>query len=216
MSNRIQIVRGTADTREIDLVDDNGEPLTLDIIAGASAELLVRANPAVTTNAIDFTTTGTPASLAFIPGQAVMSLSFVPADTSGLALQEYFYQLTITSASGAPSVFIEWTPFDVILGGSATPQPPPFPNTVKIDENFRLPNDMTYMTPGGSPIVNAQVRVYLKSDYDAGKLDTPIGITTTNAFGGWQNPVLVQTGFTYVARFEKPNEFGPNTKEFFA
>jgi hypothetical protein len=103
-----------------------------------------------------------------------------------------------------------------VLGGSATPTPPPFDNTVKIDENFRLPNDLAYVSPAGSPIENAQVRVYLKSDYDAGKLDAPIGFTTTNAFGGWVNPILVKPGFTYVARFETPKEWGPNTQEFFA
>jgi hypothetical protein len=216
VSNRIEIIQGTSLSQPVDLVDINGEPLSLDALVGATAELLVRADPAVAVNAIQFTSTANPTSLVFAVNEAVLTASFVPTDTSGLLVKEYFFQLTVTFANGDVDVMIPWAPFDVVLGGSATPAPPTFDNTVKIDENFRLPNDLAYVSPAGSPIENAQVRVYLKSDYDAGKLDTPVGFTTTNAFGGWINPILVKPGFTYVARFEKPYEWGPNTQEFFA
>lgn len=216
MSNRITIIQGTSLSQPVDLVDVDGDPLPLEDLVGATAELLVRADPAIDDDAIRFTTTDNPASLAFVVGEATLLMTFVPADTSGLALKEYFFQLTLTFPSGEVDVFIPWSPYDVVLGGSATPAPPPFDNTVKIDENFRLPRDLAYDTPAGSPIENAQVRVYLKSDYDAGSLDAPVGVTTTNAFGGWTNPILVKPGFTYVARFEKPYEWGPDTKEFFA
>lgn len=216
MSNRIEIIRSSTYVQEVDLVDVFGEPLPLDDLATATAELLVRADPNVGTNAIRFTTTTNPTSLAFLANEAAMRMSFVPSDTSGLDLKEYFFQLAVTFANGDVDIMIPWAPFDVVLGGSATATPPPFDNTVKIDENFRLPNDLAYVSPAGSPIENAQVRVYLKSDYDAGNLDTPIGFTTTNPFGGWVNPILVKPGFTYIARFEKPKEWGPDTKEFFA
>jgi hypothetical protein len=216
VSNRIEIIRDASLIQEVDLVDVFGEPLPLDDLEDATAELLVREDPAVETNALQFTTTANPASLAFIANEAAMTMTFVPADTSGLAVKSYFFQLTVTFANGDVDVMIPWSPFDVVLGGSATPTPPTFDNTVKVDHNFRLPDDLAYQTPAGSPIENAQIRLYTKSDFDAGNLDTPLGVTTTNAFGRWITPIFVKPGFTYVAYFEKPKEWGPNTKEFFA
>lgn len=216
MSNRIEVIRGTSYAKTIDLLDVNGEPLPVQALAGATAEFLVRVSPDAGTNAIQLTTTSTPAALAFRPDRAALDLALAPADTATLDLRTYFYRLRVTLADGTTSDAIPWSPFDVTLGGSSETPPPPFSNTVKIDQNFRLPNDLAYITPSGSPIANAQVRVYLKSDYDAGNLDVPVGITVTNAFGGWVNAILVNSGYTYVARFEKPKEWGPDTKEFFA
>jgi hypothetical protein len=216
VSNRIEIIRGTSLEQDVDLVDIDGDPLPLEDLAGAGAELLVRADPAVESNAIRFTTADNPTSLAFLANEAAMHMLFAPGDTSGLDLKEYFFQLTVTFADGSVDVMIPWAPFDVVLGGSATPAPPSFDNTVKIDHNFRLPEDLTYVTPAGSPVENAQIRLYTKSDFDAGNLDTPIGITTTDAFGHWVAPIFVKPGYTYVAYYLKPNEWGPNTKEFFA
>lgn len=216
MSNRISITQGTSDTIEVDVVDGDGTPLSLDDLAGATATFVVQAVADTPPSLIAFDTVTTPKSLAFIANQSAMSLSFMPTDTSGLALGSYFYQLKITLADGTVFDAIDWTPFDVVLGGSATPTPPVFPNQVAVNENFRLPNDLAYFAPDGTPIQGAQIRVYLKSDYDAGNLASPVGITTTNAFGGWTDSLLLTTGFTYTARFEKPYEWGPDTKEFFA
>lgn len=216
MSNRISIPQGTSVSLEVDIVDGDGDPLTLDDLAGATATFIVQAVAGTPPNLISFNTTSTPTSLAFIANQSAMTLAFVPTDTSGLALGSYFYRLQITLADGEVFNGIDWTPFDVVAGGSATPTPPSFPNQVKVNENFRLPNDLAYFAPDGTPIQGAQIRVYLKSDYDAGNLASPVGITTTNAFGGWTDSLLLTTGFTYTARFEKPYEWGPDTKEFFA
>lgn len=216
MSNRIEVIQGTSYAKIIDLVDVNGEPLSAKTLVNAAAEFVVRVNPDLEMNTLRLTTTDTPTALSFRAERAAINLTLAPADTATVALQTYFYRLRVTLADGTVSDAIPWSPFDVTLGGSTETPPPPFSNTVKIDQNFRLPNDLAYITPSGSPIANAQVRVYLKSDYDAGNLDTPVGVTVTNAFGGWVNAILVNTGYTYVARFEKPKEWGPDTKEFFA
>lgn len=91
-----------------------------------------------------------------------------------------------------------------------------FDNTIAIDQNYGSLDALRYMTPGGSCIDGAQIRVYLKSDYDARKLNCPVGITITKADGRWKDPVLVVPGFTYTVRFEKPNYFGPDTVDIIA
>jgi hypothetical protein len=144
-------------------------------------------------------------------------LAFTVQETNTLVVGTiYFWQLELALVDGEVLIPVDWTNIDVDLGGSAAPIPPPFPNRVKIDHNYGLPNDLQYVTPGGSPIENAQVRLYLKSDYDAGKLDMPVGVTTTNAFGQWSQPMLVATGYNYVVRIEKPYEFGPDVRVIFA
>lgn len=216
MSNRISIIQGTSKNIAVDLVDEAGQFIACKDLIGASAELLVRLQPTDVSNVLRFSTIDTPTSLAFEANVAVLDVNFVPSDTATLAILLYFYRLRLTLATGAIIEVIPWDIFDVNLGGAAVPAQPPFSNTKKIDQDYPLANDMTYQTPGGSPIENAQVRLYYKSDYIAGKLDKPIGITMTDAYGKWRQPILVIPGYTYVARLEKANEFGPDIKEFFA
>lgn len=216
MSNRISLVRGTTKKLSIDLVDENGQPIACSRLIGATAEFLMRVQPTDVVDVIKYTTVLNPANLAFQINEPVLDLTFLPADTTALALQLYFYQVQVTLTTGDILPVIEWDLLDLNLGGAAVPTPPPFPNTVTITADYPLSGDMAYMTPGGSPIIGAQVRLYYKSDYDVGNLNTPIGITTTDAYGKWTNPILVLPGYVYIARFEKMNEFGPDKFEFFA
>jgi hypothetical protein len=216
VSNRINLIRGTTKALAVDLVDENGEPIALSRLVGATATFTLRVNPTDVVNVLLFATTTTPDSLSFELDEAVLNLNFAPADTSALDIGLYFYQIEVTLTDGGILDVIPWDLLDLNLGGAATPTPPVFDNTVTISADYPLSGDMQYMTPGGSPIVNAQVRVYYKSDYDAGNLASPIGITMTNEYGKWRQPILVLPGFTYVARLEKPYEFGPDIKEFFA
>lgn len=216
MSNHIVFTKGTAETIDVDLVDQNGDPYPLESLVGATAQFLLRVQPSDTGNVLDFTTTSTPASLAFQPNAPALSLSFVASDTSALALGLYYFQMMVTLADGSPLPVIEWSPFELTLGGAATTPIPPFDNVKKVDQDYQLPGDLAYFTPGGSPIQGAQIRLYYKSDYDAGNLASPIGVTMTDASGGWINPILVVPGFTFIVRFEKPNEWGPDTVEIVA
>ena len=216
MSNHINLIRGTTQTFAIDLVDEAGNPATLESLEGATAEFLLRVDPDDVSNVLRFTTVDNPTSLAFEDAVAAVDLTFQPTDTTALTLGIYYYQLLVTQKDGNVRDVIPWALFELTLGGSAPVAPPSFDNTVKINHDYPLPGDMTYMTPGGSPIENAQVRVYKKSDYDAGRLDIPVGVTQTDAGGKWKQSILVTTGYTYVARLEKPYEFGVDIKEFFA
>lgn len=216
MSNRINIVRNTSKALEVNLVDDDGEPISLDDLVNATAVFTVRVKPDDVSNILQFTTVGTPSRLAFKPGEPALLLTFVSGDTASLDIKSYAYQIEVTKADGSVQPVIQWSPFDVNLGGSAEVPPPPFDNTTKIDHNYQLPDDLTFLTPGGSPIVGAQIRLYVKADYDAGRLNTPVGTTTTDAAGHWTNPILVAPGYSYIVRFEKPYEWSPVTREIFA
>ncbi len=216
MSNRIDLIRGTTKALAIDLVDEHGDPIPLARLAGATASFQMRVDPNTPPDVLAYNTVTTPANMSFEANAPVLNLTFLPTDTAALALQLYYYQVQVALPDGAVLPVIPWDLLDLNLGGSATPTPPTFDNTVKITADYPLAGDMQYMTPGGSPIVNAQVRVYKKSDYDAGNLSAPVGITTTGADGKWLQPILVLPGYTYVARLEKAYEFGPDVKEFFA
>ena len=214
MSNRISLVRGTTKKLSVDLVDDSGTPVVIDRLIGATAEFLLRVQPADVTNVLRFTTALNPTNLAFEVSAAVLDLTFMPTNTSALALALYFYQVQVTLTTGDVLPVIPWDLLDLNLGGAAALTPPVFTNTATITSDYPLSDDMTYMTAGGSPIEGAQVRVYYKTDYDAGVLTMPVGITTTNASGRWLQPILVIPGFTYVARFEVPNAYGPDQVVF--
>lgn len=216
MSNRLSIIQGTTKTVAIDLVDSDGETIPLDRLKNASAAFLLRVQPTDVLNILRYTTTDNPGSLSFSPFASVLNLTFQSMDTGAIPLGTYFYQVQITLTDGTVSDAPPWTPVDIVLGGSASPAPPVFDNTVKITADYPNPGVMRYVTAGGSPIPDAQIRVYLKADLVAGNLDRAIGITQTDANGEWVQPILVTPGYLYAARFEKPYEFGPDVVEFFA
>jgi len=96
---------------------------------------------------------------------------------------------------------------------SESTTPPPFPNTVILDEDYTVDNALQFTEPGGDPVEGAQVRVYKKVDYDLENYTAVVGVTTTDADGGWVNPITVEAGFTYTVQFYKPGAFGPDTQE---
>lgn len=201
---RIQVTQGVTQLETFDLVDVDGLPFSGEQLVGATATFLVRQ------------TAAGPDVLAPVPVISLlgsqMQVTFDGAATGVLAVGPYLYQAQLILADATVLPVADWSPLDLVLGGSATPAPPSFEATVKLDHDFPLSGDLAYRTSGGSPIPDAQVRVYLKSQYDAGNLSTPAGVTTTDADGKWVQPVLVAPGFEYVVRFEKPYEFGPDVK----
>lgn len=216
MSNTLSIVQGTSQTFNVTLTDGNGAPLRLHRLQGAVAQLLVRVQPTDDMNVLAFTSTANPNNLYFQRGAPVLVFAFLPTDTSSLTLGLYYYQIQLTLEDGTIQNPVDWNLLDLNLGGAAATPPPPFPSTVTITADYPLPGDMLYQTPGGCGIEGAQVRVYYQSDYQAGRLSSPVGITTTGRGGKWTNPILVTPGFTYVAQFMFPGEWGPDVFTFFA
>lgn len=98
---------------------------------------------------------------------------------------------------------------------SESTTPPPFPNTIYLNESYEYPPgiDQRYVDLNTVPVANAQVRVYKKVDYDLGNLDAAVGTTTTDVSGTWQNPIVVEAGYSYVIYYFKPGVIGPDAKE---
>ncbi len=208
-SNNISLVRGTSYSDDIKLVDESGEFISAERLKDAYAEFMLKTTPTAPTNVL-LLTTADPTRLLISSEDGLLHLYLLPEDTQILPLALYAYQITVVLTDGSHYVPVEYSLFDLNLGGIAAPPPPVFDNTTKIDHNWDLPDSLRYVTPGGTPIADAQVRVYYKTDYDAGQLNHPVGITETDAYGRWKNPVLVLPGFSYVIRFDLPNQFGPD------
>lgn len=88
-----------------------------------------------------------------------------------------------------------------IYGGGPTP----------VDHNFGGANNLAYLTAAGVGIPNADVRVYLKSDYDAGNRSAAyiVARSTTTTGGAWFRPVMLNPG-TYTLVYSS-QMFGPDT-----
>lgn len=208
-SSRIDFVQGTTRSIEIDLVDEDGEPIALSRLVDAVAEFYLKTDAEAGPNVLYFVTPDED-HLVFKANESALTLSFAPADTDPLALAVYVFRVKVILDDGTVFYAVDWSPFDLGLGGVAAPAVPVFDETTAVNHDYGLTDDLRYMTPGASPIENAQVRVYLQSDYVAGNLASPIGVTNTKADGRWLHTIMVRPGFTYVVQFHKPNEFGPD------
>jgi hypothetical protein len=116
-----------------------------------------------------------------------------------------YYRLT--SIDTVNQLSIPSTPFQPVSTA------PAIPNIVKVDHNTPTPGNLRYQTAGGIPVEAAVIRVYKKSDFDAGNTDTPLAVTMTNVQGNWVNPISLTTGFTYVVQFAKEGLYGPDKTE---
>lgn len=208
-SNNISRIQGTSDTFEFDLTDTDGNRLHAERLKGATAEFLLKVQPTDVSPLLDFTTAD-PAHLILDPLRSRLILNILPADDGSFALRTYVYQVTFTLADGHVFTPVPWSLYDLNLGGVAATPLPPFDNTVAVNQDFGQVDALRYMAPDGTPIPDAQIRIYKKPDFDQGKLDTPVGVTLTDAFGRWVNPILLTPGAAYVVQFFLPNSFGPD------
>lgn len=208
-ATRIDFTQGSSRSFDIDLVDEDGEPIAVAQLENAVAEFFLREDPDSVINVLHYTTPDEN-HLTFIPYEASLRLKFSPGDTNPLTLGLYVFRVKVTLEDGSVYYPVDWSPFDLNLGGVAEPAQPVFDETTALNHNYGLDDALRYMTPGGSPIANAHVRVYYQADYVAGSLGSPVGTTTTKADGRWVYTLMVRPGFTYVVQFQKPNEYGPD------
>jgi hypothetical protein len=97
---------------------------------------------------------------------------------------------------------------------SESTTPPPFPNTVTMNQDYGGANELQPTdNDTGLPVEGVQIRVYKKIDYDLQNFEAAVGVTTSDADGGWENPITVEAAFTYVIQYFKPGNYGPNTHE---
>jgi len=85
---------------------------------------------------------------------------------------------------------------------------------VAVDHNFGGTDVLRYVDGDGNGIDNADIWIYLKSDYDAGNVSSNYvkAKTNTDVNGRWANPVNLDPAI-YTVYFYKQGEYGPNTQE---
>jgi hypothetical protein len=89
----------------------------------------------------------------------------------------------------------------------------PLPQTVGFNQDYGSVSALMPVDTNGSPIDQCQVRVFYTTDYNNNDLSTPVGTTTTNGLGEWEETIFVSPGFTYTIHFELPSVFSPNSEE---
>ena len=214
-TSAITVIQNTNSSFDLAIVYPDGRPKN---IAGARIVVTV-----TDSNGIDVIvkTTDDPTQMlvvSAVKGRA--RVLFKAADTVNLPLTgptvAYTYKAVATYANSATDEIVEPSVFELSLGGVTQPAPPTFDNNVLVNENYGGTDALRYVTPGGDPIVGAQIRLYLQSDYVANRLTAPVGVTVTNQFGRWTNPLLVLPGYTYVVTFLQPGMYGPDTRTLIA
>lgn len=106
-------------------------------------------------------------------------------------------------------------------GGEPPERPGPVPpqigcGIIPVDHNFNAPDYLAYVDATGYAVEGANVYVFSKDIFDAAHPDYPArddaaANTTTRANGRWTDTLLLNPG-NYVVLFEKPGEYGPNTR----
>lgn len=83
--------------------------------------------------------------------------------------------------------------------------------TVFVDHDYGGVDALQYVTPGGTPIASAEIRVYLRADYDANRKSASYiqARTVTRTDGRWANPLMLDPE-EYTLLFHKSGAFGPN------
>lgn len=208
-STALFIDKGASRTIDLTILNDQNQPFDL---TGATITFIVKA----TASDLDpiliqkLSSNNTQILITNVLG-GLAQVFLLPGDTSTLPEKNYVYKVFVDVGENE-YIIIDWSIFQVKVDGAIFAAPV-FTNTVKLDHNFGSADAFTYKTSGGSPIQDAQIRVYYKTDFDTGNLNAPIAFTLTDSFGHWISPVFVFPGFTYTLQFMKPNEFGPDTVE---
>ena len=83
----------------------------------------------------------------------------------------------------------------------------------RVDQNYQMVDALRYISPGGSGIPQATIRVFRKPDWDAGLRATSLFVTETDNDGRWVSPFWLEPGMMYVIVFEKAGSFGPDRTE---
>jgi hypothetical protein len=132
---------------------------------------------------------------------------FFYVDTSGSL--SHWYRMRAVDINGNASGYSN--PFQP----SESTTPPPFPNTIPLDDTYEYQtgSNLKYIDEHGHPIAEVQVRVYKRIDFDLNNFAAAVGVTTTNAEGAWNNPIIVEAGYTYVVHYFKPGAYGPDHQE---
>lgn len=83
--------------------------------------------------------------------------------------------------------------------------------SVLVDHNYGGPDTLAYKLANGTGVNDADIYVYLKADYDAGRTgaDYVLARTKTNVTGRWTQPIMLDPE-TYTLICFKQGQVGPD------
>lgn len=137
-------------------------------------------------------------------GAAYDGTHFFYNDTTGT--NAHWYRL-VSIDDGAN----ESPPTAAFKPAAAPPAPPA--ETVALTHDYGGVDAYKIIDTNGAPVNEAQIRVYTKAAYDANDLSAPVGTTSTDPNGKWQNTITVSPATTYTIYVVKPAIFQANTVE---
>lgn len=148
--------------------------------------------------------TGQPLELIQLIAHAIPGPNWAPArsrfyydDTQGTAAA--VYQVTAVSSTGTAIGQTDvFTPFGPT---AATPM------KIAVDHNYGGMDALRFVTESGVGIPDADVRVYTKPDYDAGRFAAPVYVVQTDDQGRWRRPAFLDAGMDYVLLMEKRSAY---------
>jgi hypothetical protein len=97
-----------------------------------------------------------------------------------------------------------------LVEGSGCDNPCIGDGSVLVNENYGGPNNLCYVKDG-VPVDNAEIRIYLASDYQAGRTGTQYlkAVSRTTVDGSWAQAVMLDPG-QYIIQFHKQGVAGPD------
>lgn len=135
----------------------------------------------------------------------------IPGPNWDAATQRFFFD----DASGTDATVYRVKalgPIDEVLADSGPFQPDvavaaTLAARAKVDHNFGAIDALQFVTESGAAIPEAQIRIFKKPDFDAGRRDVPLFIIETRVDGRWKRPVYLEPGMSYTLLFDKPSAF---------
>lgn len=84
---------------------------------------------------------------------------------------------------------------------------------VMVNHNYPGADDLRVLNASGEPIEGVTITVFELVPYNAGIVDSWVGVSTTDTEGRWTTPILLPEDQTYIVHFEKPTMYGPSVLE---
>jgi hypothetical protein len=145
-------------------------------------------------------------------------LATIPADVTGANFDSNLDRFFYDDSAGALDAFYQvnaLNAFTQVIAQSApfTPsaiQDTALANRARVDHDYGGVDALRYLAPGGTPIPQAEIRIYLQPDYAQGRTTTPYAILMTRDDGRWVTPAYLPVGANYVIQFFKPSGYGPD------
>lgn len=82
---------------------------------------------------------------------------------------------------------------------------------IRVDHDYPTVDALRYVSPGSSPISQAEVMIFTEPDWNQNRRTVPVARTQTSNDGRWAAPIYLTTGMNYVVYFVKDSAYGPDT-----